>query len=162
MSRVREKYSHIQIGLHWLVVLLFGFNFIFGDGMGRIYKAHLRGDEIAMWPGMIHVYVGLAMFWIVVIRMVVRWRMGAPAVPAGGPDWMEAASKWTHRLLYALMLFVPWSGMAAWFGGFEFMTDVHEILINALIVVSVGHALAALYHQFVLKDGLLKRMSFKA
>jgi len=161
MAKVRDSYSHIQIALHWLIVLLFGFNYIFGDGMGRIYRAHMKGEEVATWPGMVHVYVGLALFWLVVLRMVVRWRMGVPAEVATPQAWMSVASKWTHRLLYVLMLFTPWAGMAAWFGEIRAAADVHEILINALLIVAGVHAAAALYHHFILKDGLMKRMSFK-
>ena len=30
MTKIRDNYSHIQIALHWLIVLLFVFNYIFG------------------------------------------------------------------------------------------------------------------------------------
>ena len=29
MTKIRDNYSHIQIALHWLIVLLFVFNYIF-------------------------------------------------------------------------------------------------------------------------------------
>ncbi|MDG1376657.1 MAG: cytochrome b [Yoonia sp.] len=161
MTKIRENYSHIQIALHWLIVLLFAFNYIFGDGMGRIFKAHLRGDEIAIWPGMTHVYVGLTMFWLVVLRMILRWRMGVPEEAPSPKEWMQRASKWTHRLLYVLMLFMPWAGLTAWYVSIEFAAEVHVVLMNALLIVAGVHAAAALYHHFILKDGLMKRMSFR-
>ena len=38
------------------------------------------------------------------------------------------------------------------------VADVHALLANVLMVVAGGHALIALYHQYVLKDRLLLRM----
>ena len=32
MTKIRDNYSHIQIALHWLIVLLFVFNYILADG----------------------------------------------------------------------------------------------------------------------------------
>lgn len=159
MLKIREKYSNLQIILHWLIVLLFAFNYSFGGAMGRIFKTHLKGEVVATWPGMIHVYVGLAMFWLVVLRMIVRWRLGAPAALIGDAQWMVVASFWTHRLLYALMLLMPWAGLTAWYVNIKLAADVHVILMNTLLIVAGLHAAAALYHHFVLKDGLLKRMS---
>jgi cytochrome b561 len=40
----------------------------------------------------------------------------------------------------------------------ETLEDVHEVLFNALLVVTVVHVAAALYHHFMLKDGVLRRM----
>ena len=37
--------------------------------------------------------------------------------------------------------------------------DLHAVLANALLVVAGGHALVAIYHQFVIRDGLLARMT---
>ena len=36
--------------------------------------------------------------------------------------------------------------------------EVHGLAANVLMVAVLGHALMALYHQYVLKDGLLRRM----
>jgi len=36
----------------------------------------------------------------------------------------------------------------------------HGVLAKLLIALIAGHALAALYHQFIRKDGLLGRMGF--
>jgi len=161
MTKIRDIYSHIQIALHWLIVLLFVFNYIFGDGMNRIFDAHMEGKDIALWPGMTHVYVGVTMLVLVVIRLIVRRRMGVPAEAPNPREWMTVASTWTHRLLYVLMAFVPLAGMAAWFGGIDQFGEIHVLLMNALLIVSGIHAAAALYHHFIMKDGLLKRMWFK-
>ena len=40
--------------------------------------------------------------------------------------------------------------------------EVHEILINVLIVLGVIHVLGALKHQFIAKDGIMERMSLRS
>ena len=40
----------------------------------------------------------------------------------------------------------------------ETLEEVHEVLFYALLVGTVVHVAAALYHHFMLKDGVLRRM----
>ena len=40
----------------------------------------------------------------------------------------------------------------------ELMEEVHEVLFFTLLAVAVVHVVAALYHHWVLKDGVLRRM----
>ena len=60
--------------------------------------------------------------------------------------------------LGAVMVLAPVSGLVAWYGGVEAAAEVHELFKPALILLVLGHVAAALYHQFILKDGLLLRM----
>ena len=129
--------------------------------MGKIFDAHNEGKLIPLWPGMVHVYVGLTMLALVVVRMIVRWKFGVPVAPTTPYGWMETASFWTHRLLYVLMLAVPIAGAIAWYRGIETVANIHVYAMNTLLWLAGLHAAAALYHHFVLKDGLLKRMWFK-
>jgi cytochrome b561 len=55
------------------------------------------------------------------------------------------------------MLAVPLGGLCTYFLGLD-VGDLHELGANVLMVVILGHALMALYHQYVLKDGVLSRM----
>jgi cytochrome b561 len=67
------------------------------------------------------------------------------------------AADWGHRLIYLLMIAVPLGGIATYFLGID-VGDLHALAANVLMVIVLGHALMALYHQYVLKDGLLRRM----
>jgi len=40
----------------------------------------------------------------------------------------------------------------------ESVVGWHELGANLILILAAGHAVMALYHQFVLKDGLLRRM----
>jgi cytochrome b561 len=56
------------------------------------------------------------------------------------------------------MILMPVSGSVAWFGGVEAAAQGHNILKIALLALIALHVAGALWHQFVLKDGLIARM----
>ena len=67
------------------------------------------------------------------------------------------AADWGHRLIYLLMIAVPLGGVCTFFLGLD-VGDFPALGANVLMIVILGHALMALYHQYVLKDGLLGRI----
>ena len=57
------------------------------------------------------------------------------------------------------MLALPITGLLAWYGGVTSLAGLHGELLKTLLWVMIAlHVIAALYHQFVLKDHLLDRM----
>lgn len=155
--RIPERYATVQIGLHWLIFLLFVLNYTLSDGMGRALRVKLEGGVPDQFAALVHPPVGVAILVLTLIRIALRWRLGVPALPAGKPMLTRLAHL-GHLALYALLLAVPLSGMAAWGAGIRAAGDVHEVLVTLTVIVVAGHAGAALFHQFVLKDGLLERM----
>jgi len=156
--KTTNGYSRLQITLHWLIVLLIGVNYIVSDQMGRYLRTQLQGGTVTATTPTIHVYVGIAVLVLVVIRFLVRTRRGVPAEPASGSALMQAAGRYTHWALYALMALVPALGMGAWYLGVRQMGDAHVVLMNLMIILALMHAAAALFHQYILKDRLLLRM----
>lgn len=152
------KYSRLQIALHWGVFMLFAFNFIFSEGMGKALRIKLEGGVPEGLVPLLHPPVGVAILVLTLVRMAVRLRKGAPELPAGGHPLMDKAAHLGHLALYGLLVLIPASGMAAWGGGIEQAGDVHEVLVKVTMLLVIGHALAALVHQFVLKDNLMARM----
>ncbi len=60
------------------------------------------------------------------------------------------------------MIMVPVTGLVAWFGGgIETAADLHELGKPVFIVLIAAHVLAARWHHFWLKDGLLNRMRWQ-
>ena len=115
-------------------------------------------EKGAAAPGFVpHVAFGMAILALVLLRLVVRLRRGVPEAPGVPGSLQVKAADWGHRLIYLLTIAVPLGGMSIWFGGMD-NGDVHGFFANALMIVVLGHALMALYHQYVLKDGLLRRM----
>lgn len=148
-------YSGAQIALHWLIAGGVLFNYIVSSGMGRALHQRLEGAEISVPIAGLHVWIGAAVLALVVLRIGLRLVRGGPAAEKGA---MGKAASAVHGLLYLLMLAVPVSGAAAWFGGVEAAGDPHGMLANLLVLLAGGHALAALIHHYVMKDGVLRRM----
>lgn len=147
-------YSGLQIGLHWLIAILIVTAWFTGEGAGEAMEAFEEGGTAGFVP---HVALGLAILALVVIRVLVRLGRGAPAAPGAPGSLSVMAADWGHRLIYLLMIAVPLGGIASFFLGLD-VGEVHGLAANVLMLVVLGHALMALYHQYVLKDGLLRRM----
>ncbi len=156
-AKENQGYSRLQIGLHWLIAVLILVNYVVSDGMGRAFDATLEGRSAAGWTPFVHVWVGVAVLVLVVMRLIVRSLAGAPP-HASGHGWLDRAGLWGQWALYALMLIVPALGAITWFGGVRSTADLHVIAMNAMMLLALGHAAMAMLHQFVLKDGLLVRM----
>lgn len=154
----RSGYSSIQIVLHWAVALLVVFNYIYSDGMGDALDARLKGTTptgLGLNPA-IHVWIGVAILTLVLLRLVVRLTRGVPA-PAG-TGVQRTLAEWVHRLLYALLIAVPALGALTWFGRIDLFGEFHAVMANLLMLLAGGHALVAIGHHLLLKDGLLGRM----
>lgn len=156
--RKRANYSPLQISLHWVIAALVIFNYLYSTGMERALDAAVDGKplgDLAIVPS-VHVWIGVAVLALVVLRLVIRQVQGAPE--AGGQGRLQKAAIWGHGLLYLLLVMVPILGSMAWFGGLKAAGGVHGLLANALMIIAGLHAIIALFHHFVLRDGLLYRM----
>lgn len=161
--------------LHWLMALLIVVAWVVGLTMGDMERGPQKAQVIG-W----HMSLGVTLIALLVGRIVWRLVAGAPPLPDGTPLWSRAGAKVGHALLYALLLAVPVVGVilgqaqgrTVGFWGLVALPSViapdralghdleelHETLANVLMIVAALHALVAVYHQAVLKDGLLGRM----
>jgi len=169
-----QRYDAVAIALHWSIAALIAAAFLLGLTVDDFPKAYERTVVNT------HVVIGLAVIMLSLAR--VGWRLvhRPPPLPRSNSRIIEMASKAVHALLYALMIVVPvigiptllYRGRGVDFGVFEMpplaprvpeifhpLTELHELTAYALVCLAVGHMLAALYHQFVLRDGLLRRMT---
>ncbi len=152
-------YSRTQIILHWAVVLLLALQFIFGETIAEAMEQIEEGLSVPFNPLIAqHVFGGGLIFLLIVWRLVLRMKRGVPDMPEGESPLQEKIAKGTHHLLYLLLLLMPVSGAVAWFLGVEAAAEGHQVIKVAVIVLVVLHVVAALYHQFVLKNNLLDRM----
>ena len=156
MPTSRTGYSGLQIALHWIVAALVFGAFLAADDMGDALEDRIELGLSGLQGATLHTILGGTLFALVVIRLVVRLRRGAPE-PHGSPA-VRVAATWGHRLLYALLILVPALGAATWYGHFEDLGEVHELAGNLLMIVAVGHLLMALVHQALWSDGTLGRM----
>lgn len=147
-------YSGLQIALHWLVAILIAVAWFTGEGAEEAMEVVEEGGTAGF---VAHVALGLAILTLVLVRVLVRLSRGAPPAPGAPGSLAVKAADWGHRLIYLLMIAVPLGGASVFFLGLD-VGEVHGLAANLLMLVVLGHALMALYHQYVLKDGLLRRM----
>jgi cytochrome b561 len=154
-----KRYSLSQILLHWIVALLVLAQVLNDDAIARVWRA-LRHDPAAI-PGALaqaHVWIGVLVLVLVVWRLGLRLTRGAPPPPADEPRPLRIAAVATQLLLYALLLAVPLSGLAAWFGGVRPAAGLHEALKLPLLALVALHFAGALYQQVVRRSDVLARM----
>lgn len=163
-SRHPSGYSRLQIALHWGIVLLLLVQFLTGDAMAAYFDRMMEAQEAAAdqvkigGAALVHFVMGTLVLATAVVRTVVRRMSGVPDATPESPEWDRVLSHWNHRLLYAMLWITPILGGAAYLMGSEAAGEAHEIAKTVLLVLVVLHVLGALYHQFVLRDGLIRRM----
>lgn len=153
-----DGYSRVQISLHWIIALLILGQFLFHERIENVAEALADGQSTDITQAIPHVIGGSLVFVLVVWRLILRARRGAPELPPEGNAILDMIAKLSHWLLYALMVLVPLSGMAAWFGGVAAAAEAHGTLFFTMAALILLHIAGAVYHQWVKKDGLLRRM----
>jgi len=120
-------YSFAQIALHWLIAALVVFQLILGEDIVPAYRAWRRGTEASpddLGNANIHVYVGIAIFALAVIRFAIRLVRGVPGSPPGENALQRWAAAAVHIILYAAIFLMPLTGAAAWFLGIHWLGEV--------------------------------------
>ncbi|HOB66022.1 MAG TPA: cytochrome b/b6 domain-containing protein [Ottowia sp.] len=125
-----------------------------------------------------HMMMGMAVGVFLIVRLVLRWFSTKPEPASSAMPWADKLARLMHILFYILIFLQVGAGMAmsiganlpdiVFNGNGSLPTDFWSLptrgMHSAIALVLAGmiclHAGAALYHQFVLKDGLLARMWF--
>jgi cytochrome b561 len=176
---VTTVYSPMARAFHWITV---GFVLaLVVLGLAMTY----RGNTLKVWDGLTnglystHKLLGFLLLWIVVARLLYRLTQGAPADEPTLEPWQKLASHLTHWSLYGLLLIVPilgWRGISQYpaleiFGLFKLPAIAaanqtasasaffwHEILGKVMALLIAVHVGAGVFHHFIRKDGVLRRM----
>ena len=133
--------------------------FVFHEPIAQAFDRRLEGQEVE--PNALiglHLLFGGAIFLFIVTRLWVRNEQGVPAYPKENAPLMEIASKAVHWSFYGVLLLLPLSGGFAWFQLSEGASNAHELLKTVLLVLILLHVGNSLFHYFVLKSNLLRRM----
>jgi cytochrome b561 len=171
----RPGYTGTAKALHWLILVLLIAQFIFAWTMPHIGRNTPITTLISL-----HFTFGVIIFAVAIVRLVWRVTHAEPAPEDGLPPWQLATARVVHWLLYVLLFVVPilgwinasWRGMPiAIFGlelpklvatrapGWQWTGNWHVLLAEYAMLGLVGlHVLAALYHYFIRRDGVLQRM----
>ncbi|MFO0993288.1 MAG: cytochrome b/b6 domain-containing protein [Hyphomicrobiales bacterium] len=154
-------YSFAQVSLHWLIAALVIIQLIIGEDIVPAYRAHRRGTEVTpddLWNANIHVYLGIAVFALAILRLAIRLNRGVPPPPSGESSLQHWAAAAVHLVLYAAIFLMPVTGAAAWYLGIGWLGEVHEFGKPVIIIAVLLHAAAALWQHFVQKSDVLVRM----
>lgn len=166
-------YGSVTKFFHWLIFLLVTFMVIFGFYIDEIPKEY-RGLAFN-----IHKLIGLSILLLMILRLLWGLFNLKPVLPAETPHWQIFTERIVHFLLYFIIILMPISG---WIGSVaggkpphlgamnldlplapnkflsHFSFEVHETLALIIIGLVAIHVLAALYHEFIKKDNILRRM----
>ena len=162
MPVARAGYSAAQIALHWTIAVLIIVQVVLHEGMEAAYRAVQGGPaatESELLLSDLHVACGIAVFLLALLRVVLAPQARRPtAARRGAPEALRLAARAVHFAFYAVILLMPATGALAWFGGVGAMAAVHGAGMLTILVLLLLHIAGALYHHFVLKTDVLRRM----
>jgi cytochrome b561 len=93
--------------LHWTIAALIFLQMGLGWYMNEALPDHSRAQGRVQ---AIHVFVGLTLLLLVLVRIAWRLLTPPPPLPSGLPRWEAALAHGLHALFYVLMLVLPLSG----------------------------------------------------
>ena len=168
-----ERYGAVAVSMHWLSALLIVILIVSGFRAANSVDPASKAAILRL-----HVPIAVAILALTVLRIVWWWRFDRKPKPvAGSARWQERVARAVHVAFYIVILAMAASGIGIMalsgaapiiFGGGDVLPNFHDYpprwahgagarIFLALIVLHVG---AALYHHFVRRDGLLRRMWF--
>lgn len=174
-SKPAMRYGGLAIGLHWLMLILL----IAVYACIELRELYPKGSEPRELLKTWHFMLGLSVLALALLRLLVNVSAGAPAIVPAPGKVQQLLAKLSHLALYALMLGMP---LAGWlllsaagkpipFFGLQLpaliapskdaaglIKEIHEA-VGTIGYFLIGlHALAALYHHYLVRDNTLQRM----
>lgn len=169
----RTRYDNFAILLHWATAALVLVQFLLSQTWGLAARPERHLMIVA------HMSFGIMLSAVLVTRIVWRLLPGHRVAPAT-TGIVELASKAVHYLLYALLVseavlgyVLRWSGNEdmSFFGLLipppfaPFSKSTHHLIGGAhewigwtIVILAACHAAAALFHHYVVRDNVLRRM----
>jgi len=156
---MKHGYSSLQIALHWLVLVLVVVNLLLGQSMARVFEARHGGEAVvSAGPAYAHIAIGVTILLTMIARLAARLSRPVATAPDTPHRLLATLGRINHWAFYAMLLLIPLLGAIAWFGDSEAAGELHGLAIVVLLVLIAIHVSAALFHHFVLGDGLIRRM----
>jgi cytochrome b561 len=169
-----SNYDRVAIILHWTTAVLVLAQFLSAITWDYFPQAVKHQMES------IHISLGVLLTAVILTRIVWRFFPGHQMAPLTS-GWMKLAAKAVHYLLYLMLLAQAALGFGfrwaqghavEFFGLFgipgpygqlarpdrRLLHELHEWVGWGIVIVAATHALAALYHHYVVKDRVLERM----
>ncbi|NBA94289.1 cytochrome b [Pseudomonas sp. R5(2019)] len=175
LTNTPTRYGSLSIALHWLMLVLLAAVYACIELRGLFPKDSVGRAQIKD----LHFMLGLSVFLLVWLRLLLTVISPTPRIVPSPPRWQLGLATLMHWALYLFMIGMP---IAGWlilsaadkpipFFGLElpaligpdkaqakFIEGWHE-RIGTLGYWLIGlHALAGLYHHYVVRDNTLVRM----
>jgi len=171
-----QKYHPLLVALHWIMALMI----LMALAAGGLLLANLPPDSPDKVEGLAgHMTVGMAIGVLLILRLLTRLRSTHPPHAETGNDLFDRLGRWTHWAFYLLIAGMVLTGLTTALGLVLFPIVygataetlpeelasfapriAHGAIALILAALIALHIAAAAYHQFILKDGLLRRMWF--
>ena len=165
-----KQYSTRTAAIHWLIFILIVAALTLGVWLD---ESENTSQKLAMYP--LHFLIGDAVLLLVLLRIYFRKKDGEPAAANANPLLNKIAAA-THALMNLSLIALAISGIATVAssgliaalkaGDPNLIPDFHEvaakgfheIFLSVTLLLVIFHIAAALYHQFIVKDNLLRRI----
>lgn len=175
MRNTTERYGSLSIGLHWLMLLLLIAVYACIELRDFYPKGSDPREALKTW----HFMLGLSVFVLVWVRIFARISAASPQTIPEPAAWQSLSAKLMHLALYVLMIAMPilgWlllsaAGKPIPFFGLELpalvsknkdladlIKEIHETGGTVGYFLVGFHAVAALFHHYVVRDNTLQRM----
>ena len=169
-----QRYNGVIRTLHWLVFLAV----VLAVLTIELQDMYAKGTPGRLFLRTTHYAAGFSVLVLMTIRLLARSVLTA-AAPIPGAPWMQKSAHLTHLALYGLIIAMPVFGIATVLlagrpidlYGFVLVSpfamdkslssslkEIHETGATIVYILVGLHAAAALWHQFVLKDHIFKRI----
>lgn len=174
MAPAPARYDSLSVFFHWAVFLLVAVAYAAMELKGLAGK----GTPARALAMTVHEWAGVLVFALTVPRVLWRMVRGAPP-PEPGPRLMRLAAGAMQWVLYLYTFLQPLLGLVALNAGGHLLElpglavppivapdpqvkdgikAIHETIGTAFYLVIGLHAMAALFHHYMLGDNTLRRM----
>jgi P-type Ca2+ transporter type 2C len=171
----KKRYGVLSIGLHWLMLVLLIAVYACIELRGYYPKGSDIRDAFKAW----HYSLGLSVFVLVWLRLLFNLFGSFPQIEPELPQWQKLSSGLVKTILYIMMIVMPlagWlilstEGKPVLFFGLQIPSLLNENKVVAELTKEIHtafgtvgyfliglHAIAALFHHFVLRDNTLQRI----
>lgn len=169
------RYHPVLVALHWILA----FFIIAALYLGATKLAPLPATDPGKIEGLrIHMTGGIVLLTLMLLRLAARNVTTLPPKASAGHPFLDALARISHWALYGAVIAMAAMGvmLAVESGliGLVFGKTVsvpadlwvywprtaHYVISRVLMALIALHISGALFHTFVLKDGLLRRMLF--
>ncbi|MCY4461992.1 MAG: cytochrome b/b6 domain-containing protein [Albidovulum sp.] len=171
-----QKYHPLLVALHWLMAIMILISLV----AGGFFLAEMPNDNPMKIQGLGgHMAFGMAIGALLILRLLTRLASRHPPRARTGSAFLDRVGVMTHWGFYALIAGMVLTGVATAVGAGLFpivyggaaeslppelsslpQRAAHGFIALLLAMLIALHVAAALYHQFILRDNLVRRIWF--